>query len=334
MKIVVRAPNWIGDSILAIPAIESLSKNTPDIKIWIAAQSWVKDLFTSFDFIEGIIPIQCQTNLKDLNNSARKLKDFHFDAGLLLTNSFSSALLFYRAKIPERWGYIRDSRQILLTKGVPLKNKEEYSHQVKFYLDLISALGFKTIPPKLSLPLTQKEKRDSKKMLLSLGVDLKKNIITFNPGAFYGPAKRWPPSNYAKLAGMFQQRNDTEILIIGSINETFLGESIASEMSKKPTLLAGKTNLRLLAGIISHSNLLVTNDSGPMHMANALNIPIVSLFGPTDPRVTGPFQEPASVIKKDVACWPCSYRECPFDHRCMMQIEPEEVYKVCLTYLK
>jgi len=334
MKIVVRAPNWIGDSILAIPAIESLSKNTPAIKIWIAAQPWVKDLFASFDFIEGVIPLPCQNGLKNLRKSAQKLKEFRFDASLLLPNSFSSALLFYAAKIPERWGYIRDGRQILLTRGVPLKNREEYSHHVKYYLDLISGLGFKTIAPKLSLPLTQKEKRDSKEMLLSLGINFKKNIIIFNPGAFYGPAKRWPTSNYAKLAGMLQQRNEAEILITGSTNEACLGESIASEMAKKPILLAGKTSLRLLAGIISHSNLFVTNDSGPMHMANALYIPIVALFGPTDPRVTSPFQEPASVIKKDVPCWPCSYRQCPFDHRCMMQIEPEEVYEACLNYLK
>jgi heptosyltransferase-2 len=333
MKIIVRAPNWIGDAILSLPALASLSKNFPKAQIWVAARKWVKDLFTSYSFIKGVITVSNLDSLKGLRSAAKNLKELQFDTGILLTNSFSSALLFYLAKIPERWGYVRDGRGILLTRGVTPKGLEELSHQLNYYLKLISGLGLKTYPPEINLPLTPEEKMQAKEMLLSLNADLKKPLVILNPGASYGPAKRWPASRYAELARLFQQRKNAEILITGSLDESELAKSIALSMTKKPLSLAGQTSLRLLAGLISHSALFVSNDSGPMHLANALKIPVAAIFGPTDPRITGPFQEPAVVIKKDVPCWPCSYRECPFEHDCMMKIEPEEVFKVSQKFL-
>jgi heptosyltransferase-2 len=333
MKIVIRAPNWIGDSILAVPAAYSLSKNFPQAQIWIAAKDWVKELFASHDFIKGVISLPDDDGFKNLKVSIRKIKSFHFDIGVLLTNSFSSALLFYLGKIPERWGYNTDGRRVLLTRGVALKKGEECSHQLNYYLDLISGLGLKTFPPKISLPVTQEEKGKAKEMLLSLNVDLKKPLVILNPGASYGPSKRWHARNYAKLAILLQDRKKAEILITGSKDETGLVESISSFMTKKPLNLTGKTNLRLLAGLISIADLFITNDSGPMHIANALKIPVVAIFGPTNPSFTGPFQQPAAVIKKDVPCWPCSYRECPFDHRCMIKINAEEVFEACQKFL-
>ena len=333
MNIIVRAPNWIGDSILALPATYSLSKNFPQAQIWIAAKEWVKDLFISHDFIKGVITLPDVNDFKSLKDSVQKIKKFHFDAGVLLTNSFSSALLFYLAKIPERWGYSRDGRGVLLTRGVAPKKQADCSHQLNYYLDLISGLGLKTSPPQISLPLTQEEKAKAKEMLLSLNVNLKQHLIIISPGASYGTSKRWLPEKYAELAVLLQERKKGEILIIGSKDEAQLAESIASFMSKKPINLTGKTGLRLLAGLISNADLFITNDSGPMHLANALKIPVIAIFGPTDPNLTGPFQEPAAVIKKDVPCWPCSYRECPFDHRCMINIDPEEVFRACQEFL-
>lgn len=333
MKIIVRAPNWIGDSILALSAIDSLSKNFPKAQIWIAAKEWVKDLFTFHDFINGVIPLSVSNDFKSLKNSAKKIKKSHFNIGVLLTNSFSSAFLFYLAKIPQRWGYSRDGRGILLTKGVALKKHKHSSHQVNYYLDLISGLGLKTYPPQISLPLNQKEKEKAKETLRSLNITLKRPLIILSPGASYGPAKRWPVASYAKLANSLQERKKADILIIGSQDEIKLAESIASFMDKIPVNLAGNTSLRLLAGLISHASLFITNDSGPMHIANALKIPITAIFGPTDPSLTGPFQEPATIIRKDVPCWPCSYRECPFDHRCMTSIDPEEVFQACQKFL-
>lgn len=334
MKIVIRVPNWIGDSVLALSAIESLSQNLPEAQIWIATNEWVKDLFMSYDRIKGIIPLSGAKSIKSLKDSAKKIKEFHFDAGILFTNSFISAFLFYLAKIPQRWGYSRDGRGFLLTKRVSPRNLENSIHQVEYYMGLVSGLGYKTLPPHLSFPLTREEQSKAREKLLSCGVDFQHPIIILNPGASYGPAKRWPAERFAELGSLLQERNKATVLITGAGNESGLAESVSSLMAKKPINLSGQTSLRMLAGLISQSNLFVTNDSGPMHMANALKIPVTAVFGPTDPSVTGPYQEPATVIKKDVPCWPCAYRECPFDHRCMVSISAEEVYKACQRFLR
>ena len=334
MKIVVRAPNWIGDVVLSFPALESLRKNLPHAQIWIAAREEAQDLYSSFDFVKGIIPLSGLNNFKNMWESAKKIREYNFDVGLLLTNSFSSALLFFLARIPQRWGYSRDNRGLLLTKGIPFKNQDgSASHQVNYYLNLISSLGFQTSIPELILPLSAEEKDWPKKVLSALGYDPKKPLVILSPGAYYGPSKRWPASRFAELASLLQKKNKAQIVIVGSAEEVELAKSIASSMVKKPINLAGKTTLRQLAELISLANLIITNDSGPMHITNALRVPLIAIFGPTDPLVTGPFHQPSTVIKKDAACWPCSYRKCPFDHRCMMEIEPEEILLASQNFL-
>lgn len=332
MKIVVRTPNWIGDTVLALPAIESLKRNFPQAQIWMATTERIQDLFASYDLVEGVMTLPALNDLRSLKDSAQKLKEMDFEIGLLLPNSFSSAILFYLAKIPERWGYQSDGRGLLLTKGVPIK-EEETCHQVYYYLNLISALGLKTSQSEIHLPLSLPEKESARKKLLSLSLDLSKPLIILNPGAFYGPSKRWPAAKFAELATLFQNRKAAEIIIVGSSDEFDLGEQVASFMQKKPVNLMGKTTLRELLSLISQSALFITNDSGPMHMANALKVPVVAIFGPTDPKTTGPFQQPSIIIRKDVACWPCSYRKCPYDHRCMMRVSPEEVFEVSQKFL-
>lgn len=334
MKVVVRAPNWIGDSVLALPAIECLSQSLPEAQLWVAAKDWVKDIFQSLDFIKGTIPLSSGDDFKGLKNSAATIRSYDFDAGLLLTNSFASALLFSLAKIPERWGYSRDGRNLLLTKKVSTKKVKNSCHQADYYMKLISELGFQTSSPKLFFPLTEEEKKAAREQLLSFGADLTHPLVILNPGASYGPAKRWPAERVSELGRRLQDRYQATVLITGSGEEKDLAESIAARMTQEPINLCGQTSLRSLAGLISQSILFVTNDSGPMHLANALKVPVVAVFGPTDPAVTGPYQEPAVVIKKDVPCWPCSYRECPFDHRCMSSISSEEVYESCRGYLQ
>ncbi len=333
MKIVIRIPNWIGDVVLSLPALDSLKNNFPQAQIWLATVQRVMDLFSGDSRVNGLISLPDLTDLRTLKDSTQRLKSYEFDIGLLLTNSFSSALLFYLAQIPQRWGYQSDSRSLLLTKGVPLKDQADASHQVNYYLDLLSGLGLQTGPLEINLPLSSEQKEAARKKLLSFGLDLKKPLVILNPGAYYGPAKRWPASKFAELAALFQKRKAAEILMTGSAEDVSLCESVASRLERRPATLAGQTTLQELLGIISLSSLFVTNDTGPMHMANALRIPVVALFGPTDPRLTGPIQQPSAVIKKDVPCWPCTYRECPYDHRCMMRIEPEEVFLVSQIFL-
>jgi heptosyltransferase-2 len=332
-KIVVRAPNWIGDSILAWPALANLKRNYSESQIWVAAHSWVKDLFTMDALYEGIIPLPGKTNLKNLYASAQKLKERDFDLGILLTNSFSSALLFYLARIPHRWGNKKDGRGLFLTRKISVPEQNPV-HQVRYYLDLLSGLGLREYTSELILRVPSEIQKQTEARLRSLRIEKKRPLVIINPGAFYGSAKRWPPSKYAELAALLQDKHNAQILIIGSADETRLAESISSLMRESPVIMAGQTTLPQLAGVISFADLFISNDSGPMHLANSLKIPVVALFGPTDPKKTGPYQPPHVLIHKGAPCWPCSYRECPFEHRCMMNISVQETLQACQGFLR
>jgi heptosyltransferase-2 len=330
MKIVVRAPNWIGDSILSFPALYSVRKNFPAAEIWIAASRWTEGIFIPLDWVKGTIAL----SNKNIKSDAQILKEHNFDIGILFTNSFGSALLFSLAKIPQRWGYARDGRHLLLTKRVHFSPLEAPRHHIQYYLSLVSKLGLETAPAELNLPLTEEAVSQTNALFQSLSVDRNKPIIILSPGASYGPAKRWPASFFSRLATLLQSNHDAEILIIGSEKDKDIATAIAADMPKKPYDLTGQTTLPQLAGSICQSSLFITNDSGPMHLANALKVPVIAIFGPTDPLITGPFQMPSKVLKGQVSCWPCSYRECPFEHQCMTQITPEMVLEECQSFLK
>ncbi len=327
MKVLIRVPNWIGDSVLALPAIESIAAHFSGEEVWLSAADWVKDVFPSDLAIAGVLPLSPVRDFTGLQTAARKLKEHHFDAGILLTNSFGSALLFFLAGVPERWGYASDGRKLLLTKAVRRTNPDAPLHQVHYYLDLVSGLGMATRLPELRISVPPEQGNRARRLLTDLGVDLPRPLVILSPGASYGPAKRWPASRFARLATLFQEKNDAAILITGSAEESGIASAIVSSLERKPSVLTGQTTLPQLLGLISLSSLFVSNDTGPMHLANALRIPVVAIFGPTNPEVTGPFERPAEVIKKDVPCWPCTYRTCPYDHRCMTRIEPEEVHQ-------
>jgi len=327
MKILIRVPNWVGDCVLARPAIESIAANFPQAELWLSAAEGVKDLFASDKRIAGVIPLSPANDLQSVRAAARKLKAEGFEIGVLLTNSFGSALLFFLAAIPQRWGYATDGRLLLLTKSARRKRRDPARHQLHYYLDLVTGLGLKTAPPALRLTVTEEERKRAQRRLGESGGNPEKPLVVLSPGAGYGPAKRWPAARFAALAALLQERKGAAVAVIGAASESDIAAEISASLVKKPLVLTGKTTLSELKGLISLARLFVSNDSGPMHLANALHVPVVGIFGPTDPAVTGPFEQPAAVIKKDVPCWPCSYRKCPYDHRCMIRIEPEEVYR-------
>jgi len=326
MRILVRAPNWLGDCLLAMPALESVRSNHPGSEIWLLGRPWVANLYPPKKLVAGVLPIEETGSLRGLLRSARSLKAARFDAGLLLTNSFGSALLFALARIPERWGYQRDGRGFLLTQGIPPAGNGATRHQLDTYLDLVRGLGMKTAPAKVRLRLAAREKRAAGPALEAMGVNIARPIVILAPGAFYGPAKRWPAERFAALGALFQKKDKAEIVITGSAEERDLADTVASLLPRRAAVLAGLTDLRRLLIVMSRASLVVTNDSGAMHAANALRVPVTAVFGPTDPAATRPYHQPSIVVKKDVACWPCLYRQCPYDHRCMTLISPEEVH--------
>lgn len=334
MKIFVRAPNWIGDCVMAGPAIASLKQHFPEADIWIAANDWVSGLFHHFAGLGGVLSLPSGGGFSGMKTAAEMLRKERFDAGLLLTNSFHSALMLARANIPQRWGYKSDSRGFFLTRRVPRVVRDNPSHHVYYYLDLLDSLGFTTTEaPRLSLNLNRQASALMKERLLRQGWDGKAPLVILNPGAQYGPAKRWPADRFQDLACKLLKNRHIFLVITGSSAEIPLAKEIAEGINPSPVILSGNTSLEELLAVIGISSLFITNDTGPMHIANALGIPLIALFGPTDHRATGPFQQPATVIRQSVPCWPCWNRVCPFDHRCMREISPEQVLKESIVLL-
>ncbi len=311
----IRIPNWLGDAIMATPVYENL-KDLEEI-ILFGHEGFIK-LFEDFPntkilpFIEII-----------LKRNLEILKPFKEERGLLLTNSFSSAFLFFRAGIRERMGYATDFRSPFLTKN---KTPKEKMHQRDKYLYLISALGFPAKKRDLILYLSEEKIQKAKYFLKEMGIDFSRPIILLSPGAAYGPAKKWPLPYFRKLTEKLSKEGFT-ILVVGGEKEAEEGKIISYGL-KKTYNLCGKTEISLLAGIFKISTLLISNDSGLMHLGSALKIPQIAIFGSTDPDYTGPINPKAVILKENLSCSPCFERTCPKGHyRCLKELTPEKVYE-------
>jgi|Deesub1362B_J571_1020462.scaffolds.fasta_scaffold00002_501 heptosyltransferase-2 len=332
MKIIIRTPNWLGDATLAIPAIKDIHHNFPHDELYILGRPWAQDLYQSLGFIKEFIPLEDLQTARDYWIFSQDIREKKFDLAILLTNSFASALLLTLARIPQRWGYAKDGRRFLLTRTASPPSSP--THQVDYYRQLLFSLGCAPSgqgQEVFSLPCSSREKqRDS--LAAAFQLDINRPWVILHPGAAYGPAKRWPVSHFARLAKLLVERG-LEVIIIGSVDDSPLGEEICSSLYPQAKNLCGQTPLAVLLQLLRQSRLVVANDSGPLHLANLLQTPVVALFGPTDPRITGPYRQPAVVLKKDVPCWPCWYQTCPFDHRCLISISPEEVLATAEKFL-
>jgi len=326
MNILIRSPNWIGDAVLATSALSYLKKRIPDSSIKVLAVNWVKDLFLHHPAVEDIIPLP-QGVGKEKIHLLQRIKKEKYDYGILLTNSFSSAFFLFGAGLPERLGYATDGRGLLLTEKVPLPENLESIHQKDYYLNLVKQVWPGKENPPISLRVSKEEKEHAKTILKSLDIAKNERVIGLNPGAAYGPAKRWPLEKYNALAREILKSCESKILIFGNKKEAELGNVISRGIEKDTVNLMGKTTLRELIALIQRCQVFITNDTGPMHIASALKVPVVAIFGPTSPQRTSPLGV-STVIKKEVACAPCKNRICPSDHKCMEKIEVEEVLKM------
>jgi heptosyltransferase-2 len=333
MKILVRLPNWVGDAVLALPALDSVRRSCPGAEVWAAGPAWVADLLPHRGSIAGVIPAAPGRGLAALKASARELRGRGFDRGILFTNSFGSALELRLAGIPERWGYVRDGRGFLLTRRVPAPASWSGLHQTAYYLNLLARLGLNPGPPEPRLEVEPEDAARADEMLRRAGRVPGRPLVILGPGAAFGPAKRWPASRFIELGARLQREADAEIVLVGAAGEESLSAGIAAGLARPALDFTGSTTLRELAALLGRARLVVVNDTGPMHIANALGVPVVAVFGPTNPAATGPLRPPAVVLKKDVACWPCLYRTCPYDHRCMTRIEAAEAFEAGRRFL-
>ncbi len=321
-RILVRAPNWIGDVVLSLPALRDLRRAFPRARLAVLARSWVAPLYRAVPEVEAIL------ESRGHSADAASVRD-RFDAAVLLPNSFATALVLWRARVPERWGYATGGRSLLLTRRVRVPASVRGRSQVYYYRAMLEGLGLATEgPPDASLSCPEAWAEEGAALLGDEGP-----WIGVNAGASYGGAKRWLPERFAAAADLVARRLGAKVAIVGGPDERPLAEAVAAQLAVPSRLLAGETTLPALVGVLRRLRLLLTNDSGPMHVAAALGTPLVAVFGPTNWTETAPVGRDAVVVREDVPCSPCMLRECPIDHRCMTGVRAERVAEAALELL-
>jgi lipopolysaccharide heptosyltransferase II len=330
-KILIRGPNWVGDAVLAIPAMKSVRERFPDSEITLLVRPWVAGLFTSAPFIDTVWSEEKPSCLTDWTRIIRDVRGRAFDVALLLPNSFESALMMFLGGVPQRIGYATDGRRWMLTSSIT--PSEGSRHQMQYYLDLVKVLAAQTEEPSIAIEATARERADARRLLREEGIS---NVpfLVLNPGAAYGSAKRWPEDRFAGVADALASELDLAVALIGSPSEVPIAQQIRDRMQAAAAVLTGKTSLETLIGVLAESSLMITNDSGPMHIAAALGVPTVAVFGSTDDKVTGPCGPQTRIVKHAVECSPCLLRECPIDHRCMNGVSVEDVCRAARELIK
>lgn len=332
-KIMINCPSWMGDAVMSLPAITAMSQNFPQAKITLLANSWVADLYDNLSFVDGIIlysPKGAGRGPLGLFKAVKTIRHQSFDLALLLQNAFRPALLTWLAGVPHRWGYATDGRGFLLTRAIRIDFQIQQHHQILYYLQLLEKLGLCKSPTNIEIKLSPQQQKETHKLLTGKGLDLKKTIIGIHPAAAYGEAKRWLPERYAQLSDRIISEAGLQVIFFGAQQDIPLVENIVMQMNNKSFVLVGQTNLKELMGAVSCCNLFIANDSGPMHLAAALGIPVVAIFGPTDEKRTAPLGKQHIIIKKAFPCSPCNHRICPSDHRCMTAVTVDEVYQAVI----
>jgi lipopolysaccharide heptosyltransferase II len=331
MKILIRATNWVGDAIMALPAIRAI-RNRPDAIISILARSYVADVYRDQNVADDLIIYDQRgkhAGISGRERLATELRSRGFEVAILLQNAFDAAWLAWRAGIPQRIGYARDARSILLTKAVPVPKPGEIpAHEKFYYLELLHRSGWiDSIPdePFIKLHVDEASRKHAADQLASAGVRRHAMRIAIGAGASYGSAKCWPPSRFAGLANQLQAQWDADVILFGAASETDVSSAIASEMKRAPIDLTGKTTIADLPALLSHCHVFIGNDSGAMHVATAVGLPAVAIFGPTDPFGTAPVTPRHTIVRQQPYCSPCFLRRCPIDHRCMTRITTNEV---------
>ncbi len=316
-KILVKGNNWLGDSVMSLPMLRSLREMLPRARIAVLTKSVFADLYRGAPYVDEVIPHE-REGLGTWMGTVRELRRRKFDTAIVLPRSFSAAFLAWSARIPRRIGYATDGRRAFLTEAPEPAALRR--HRVHHYHHLLSALGDPppVRSPRLDLQPDALEWAEEK---------LPGNSwIGVNPGATYGAAKQWFPDRFIELGRRLSSRG--RFVVTGGPAETALGERVARGVNG--VNLTGRTDISRLAAVISRCHLFITNDTGPMHVADAVGIPIVAVFGPTDWVVTPPFGKKHTLVRQGVDCSPCLRRSCPLGHHeCMKRVNVAEVERAC-----
>jgi len=341
-RILIRATNWVGDAVMSLPAIRAVHARFPGAQITVLARPWVADLYARETAIHRVIPYSAATGFRHFSaklRAARALRAEEFDCAILFQNAFEAAAIAWLARIPRRIGYARDGRAALLTDPVPVPKPGEIPpHQRFYYLEMLRRAGLIDKLPQIDAIRLEGAQAAAREGGCRLGErGLASPVIGVSPGAAYGAAKRWLPERFAQAAIELANSSAGTVAVFGSSAERGLCETVADMIQRggvKATNFAGETALKVFIEMAAACRVFLTNDSGAMHIASALGVPTVAIFGATDEVATGPTGPLARVVREPVECSPCLLRECPIDHRCMTRVTSGQVAGVALELLR
>lgn len=340
-RVVVRGTNWVGDAVMTIPALRLLRRILPAAQITLATRSFARAIFDGATFVDEVISVE-----GNVIGQVQEWKRHRFDLAILLQNAFAPALVARLAGVPIRIGYGTQGRSCLLTHPLPLPVWRNRQHESFYYLNLVAAIeqmvsglagesaNVLELQPEFDLPVDDQRKAEAAELLNSMGVNSGRQVVALCPGSINSRAKRWPAERYALLADRLIEEAGTAVILIGSAAESDIAEEVRGRMKHEPIVMTGKTDLTKAVAILSQVDLLVTNDTGPAHIAAAMNRPTLVIFGPTNPLTTRPLSEHAEIVREPPECAPCMLRDCPIDHRCMTAISPSQVFERAVLMLK
>lgn len=336
MKIVVRGTNWIGDTIMTIPALKKLRRIFPSSHISLHTRAWAAGVFQEANYIDEILSFEDELNvLKSIRIQSKIWRKESFDLALLFTNSFQTALLSKLGKVKKSFGYKNEGRGFLLTNPIKKPSWKGNRHEIYYYLNLVSEIEkyyfhktskIQNVEIYPELKVSDERKNNARRILLKHEVDLTKATVGLGVGSANSRAKRWPTDHYARLNDLLQKSSGINVVLMGSKKELDISREVYEKATNKPVILTGKTKLADAVSILSELVLFVSNDMGLAHIASAVGTKTLVIFGPTNPLTTAP-QGAEIISKKDVECAPCMLRNCSIDHPCMIGISAEEVFE-------
>lgn len=333
-KILIRAPNWIGDAVMCLPGVGAVKKAFPKAAVFVLAKPRVIPVFENNPALAGIVEYEAKRHAGIIGRLrlARELKKEGFDLAVLFQNAFDAAFIAFTASIPERIGYARDLRSGFLTTPIRVTEEIKKRHQIFYYLNVVAGIkGLKNglrqtgVPPMPVITLAKDETIKAKAFIKEKTGD-NCRLYGAAPGASFGKAKRWPPENFARAVKLLETGQKAVTIILGGPDDASACNEVARLLGEGALNLCGKTSLREAMAIIKELDLFITNDSGLMHVGSALKTPTVAIFGSTSPGLTGPIGKRVSIVKKEIDCAPCFGRECRYGHyACLALVTPEEV---------
>jgi heptosyltransferase-2 len=330
-RILIRPSNWVGDVVMNIPAIEAVKENFPESTISVVARPWVTPLLENHPAVDQVLPIKKSrdrlSRISEIIRVVRQIRRQGFDLAILLQNAFEAALLIYLAGIRLRVGYNTDRRGFLLSHSVIKDDRVLDLHQVEYYLHILRAMGWDAESRDPRVFVADRDRKGIQSVLAAAGIGPDHALIGLSPGAVFGPAKRWPAERFAAIGDWAAQQWGTKAVVMGSKGDQDTCTEVNRLMKHGSLNLCARTTLGEVMALIERCHYFVTNDSGLMHIGAALHVPMVAVFGSTDPIATGPRSRNARIVRHSVDCAPCLKPECPSDHRCMLSIEPDEVWR-------